>query len=123
MSPTIAGCDRHYGSANVCVPTNFPPEVANTTKARCTWLKTHDYGRLKVNGKDDPLGLDPRRKRQGLLALSSPSGLSSARPAFEDSLLKPAAALREGAGRGRIPHPPQPTRTGPPPAPTTSAPA
>ncbi|WP_327353785.1 galactose oxidase early set domain-containing protein [Streptomyces sp. NBC_01304] len=59
VSPTIAGCDRHYGSANVCVPTAFPPEVADTTKARCTWLKNHNYGRLKLNGKDDPLGLDP----------------------------------------------------------------
>ncbi|WP_194236124.1 galactose oxidase-like domain-containing protein [Streptomyces acidicola] len=59
VSTTISGCDRHYGSANVCVPTAFPPEVKDTTKARCTWLKEHDYGRLKVNGKDDPLGLDP----------------------------------------------------------------
>ncbi|MEV6587626.1 galactose oxidase-like domain-containing protein [Streptomyces acidicola] len=58
VSTTISGCDRHYGSANVCVPTAFPPEVKDTTKARCTWLKEHDYGRLKVNGKDDPLGLD-----------------------------------------------------------------
>ncbi|MFD7437877.1 galactose oxidase-like domain-containing protein [Streptomyces sp. NPDC059861] len=58
---TVAGCDRHYGSANVCVPTAFPAEVKRTTVARCTWLKQHDYGRLKVNGKDDPLRLDPDR--------------------------------------------------------------
>ncbi|MFG3659961.1 galactose oxidase-like domain-containing protein [Streptomyces sp. NPDC047706] len=58
---TIAGCDRHYGSANVCVPTAFPKDVKKTTAARCTWLKSHDYGRLKVNGKDDPLRLDPNR--------------------------------------------------------------
>ncbi|MFI9615609.1 galactose oxidase-like domain-containing protein [Streptomyces sp. NPDC052023] len=58
---TIAGCDRHYGSANVCVPTAFPKDVKRTTAARCTWLKNHDYGRLKVNGKDDPLRLDPNR--------------------------------------------------------------
>ncbi|MFJ9583092.1 galactose oxidase-like domain-containing protein [Streptomyces acidicola] len=64
VSTTISGCDRHYGSANVCVPTAFPPEVKDTTKARCTWLKEHDYGRLKVNGQDDPLGLD--RNRDGL---------------------------------------------------------
>ncbi|POX49964.1 galactose oxidase-like domain-containing protein [Streptomyces sp. Ru72] len=59
VSPTISGCDRHYGSVNVCVPTVFPPQVKKTTAARCAWLKANDYGRLKVNGKDDPLGLDP----------------------------------------------------------------
>ncbi|MBO1334704.1 galactose oxidase early set domain-containing protein [Streptomyces sp. VRA16 Mangrove soil] len=59
VSTTVAGCDRHYGSANVCVPTVFPPQVKPTTKARCGWLKAQDYGRLKVNGKDDPLRLDP----------------------------------------------------------------
>ncbi|MFJ2175507.1 galactose oxidase-like domain-containing protein [Streptomyces sp. NPDC087851] len=67
VSPQIAGCDRHYGSANVCVPTVFPETVTGagtdrgrvTTKARCAWLAANDYGRLKVNGKDDPLRLDP----------------------------------------------------------------
>ena len=63
VSPTIAGCDRHYGSANVCVPTVFPDEVKKTTAARCAWLKENDYGRLKINGKDDPLRLD--RDRDG----------------------------------------------------------
>ncbi|MER6346687.1 galactose oxidase early set domain-containing protein [Streptomyces sp. NPDC001595] len=58
VSPTVSGCDRHYGSANVCVPTAFPPQVKKTAAARCAWLKQNDYGRLKVNGKDDPLGLD-----------------------------------------------------------------
>ncbi|GAA3829457.1 hypothetical protein GCM10022403_073360 [Streptomyces coacervatus] len=58
---TISGCDRHYGSINVCVPTVFPKGVKKTTAARCSWLKTNHYGRLKVNGKDDPLGLDPNR--------------------------------------------------------------
>ncbi|GEC05739.1 hypothetical protein SSP24_33940 [Streptomyces spinoverrucosus] len=58
---TVSGCDRHYGSANVCVPTTFPADVKKTTAARCTWLKQHDYGRLKVNGKDDPLRLDPNK--------------------------------------------------------------
>ncbi|MGW0615333.1 galactose oxidase-like domain-containing protein [Streptomyces sp. NPDC002788] len=58
VSPTIAGCDRHYGSINVCVPTDFPAKVKKTTAARCEWLKANDYGRLKVNGRDDPLGLD-----------------------------------------------------------------
>lgn len=61
VSPTISGCDRHYGSANVCVPTVFPPGVKRTTAARCAWLARNDYGRLEVNGKDDPLGLDPDR--------------------------------------------------------------
>ncbi|MEV6654196.1 galactose oxidase-like domain-containing protein [Streptomyces sp. NPDC051219] len=61
VAPTIAGCDRHYGTANVCVPTVFPKTVKATTKARCEWLAAHDYGRLKVNGKDDPLRLDPDR--------------------------------------------------------------
>ncbi|MFJ8635850.1 galactose oxidase-like domain-containing protein [Streptomyces sp. NPDC093568] len=61
VSPTVSGCDRHYGSVNVCVPTDFPPTVKATTKARCDWLKKNDYGRLKVNGKDDPLRLDPNR--------------------------------------------------------------
>ncbi|MGK9460918.1 galactose oxidase-like domain-containing protein [Streptomyces sp. G6] len=64
VSPTVSGCDRHYGSANVCVPTAFPEEVKATTADRCTWLKEHDYGRLKVNGKDDPLKLD--RNRDGV---------------------------------------------------------
>ncbi|MEV5511457.1 galactose oxidase early set domain-containing protein [Streptomyces flaveolus] len=61
VSPTVSGCDRHYGSANVCVPTVFPAEVKKTTAARCTWLARNDYGRLEVNGKDDPLRLDPDR--------------------------------------------------------------
>ncbi|WP_345660518.1 galactose oxidase early set domain-containing protein [Streptomyces venetus] len=64
VSPTISGCDRHYGSINVCVPTDFPAEVKDTTASRCEWLKTNDYGRLKVNGKDDPLALD--RNRDGI---------------------------------------------------------
>ncbi|MER7476973.1 galactose oxidase-like domain-containing protein [Streptomyces sp. NPDC126510] len=64
VSPTISGCDRHYGSINVCVPTDFPAEVKRTTAARCEWLKTNDYGRLKINGKDDPLSLD--RNRDGI---------------------------------------------------------
>ncbi|MFK0122122.1 galactose oxidase-like domain-containing protein [Streptomyces nigra] len=59
VGPAVSGCDRHYGSANVCVPTDFPPAVKATTKARCDWLKANDYGRLKVNGRDDPLRLDP----------------------------------------------------------------
>lgn len=61
VAPTVSGCDRHYGSINVCVPTAFPAKVKATTAARCTWLKANDYGRLKVNGKDDPLRLDPDR--------------------------------------------------------------
>ncbi|WP_405991211.1 galactose oxidase-like domain-containing protein [Streptomyces sp. NBC_00986] len=61
VSPTISGCDRHYGTINVCVPTVFPSEVKSTTAARCSWLQQNDYGRLKVNGKDDPLRLDPNR--------------------------------------------------------------
>ncbi|MFD6419075.1 galactose oxidase-like domain-containing protein [Streptomyces sp. NPDC060194] len=61
VPPEVSGCDRHYGSANVCVPTAFPKAVKATTKARCAWLASHDYGRLKVNGKDDPLRLDPDR--------------------------------------------------------------
>ncbi|WP_129307110.1 galactose oxidase early set domain-containing protein [Streptomyces sp. L2] len=64
VSPTISGCDRHYGSANVCVPTAFPAEVKKTAKARCDWLARNHYGRLKVNGGDDPLGLD--RNRDGV---------------------------------------------------------
>ncbi|MFI9249345.1 galactose oxidase-like domain-containing protein [Streptomyces sp. NPDC053069] len=64
VSPTISGCDRHYGSVNVCVPTVFPPKVKKTAAARCTWLKQNHYGRLKVNGGDDPLGLD--RNRNGI---------------------------------------------------------
>ncbi|MER6677066.1 galactose oxidase early set domain-containing protein [Streptomyces sp. NPDC000983] len=58
VGPTVSGCDRHYGSANVCVPTNFPPTVKATTKSRCDWLKKNDYGPLNLNGKDDPLNLD-----------------------------------------------------------------
>ncbi|MFK4223805.1 galactose oxidase-like domain-containing protein [Streptomyces sp. NPDC019890] len=59
VSPRIAGCDRHYGTVGVCVPTVFPRGVKATTTARCGWLEAHDYGRLKVNGRDDPLRLDP----------------------------------------------------------------
>ncbi|MFI9807899.1 galactose oxidase-like domain-containing protein [Streptomyces sp. NPDC052301] len=59
VSPTVSGCDRHYGSVNVCVPTAFPKGVRKTAASRCAWLKKNDYGRLKVNGLDDPLGLDP----------------------------------------------------------------
>ncbi|MGW2719395.1 galactose oxidase-like domain-containing protein [Streptomyces sp. NPDC001492] len=58
---TVSGCDRHYGSVNVCVPTVFPPGVKATATSRCTWLKQNHYGRLKVNGRDDPLGLDPNK--------------------------------------------------------------
>ncbi|MEU9151006.1 galactose oxidase early set domain-containing protein [Streptomyces sp. NPDC048417] len=58
VSTTISGCERHYGSVNVCVPTVFPAGVEKTAAARCAWLKTNQYGRLEVNGKDDPLGLD-----------------------------------------------------------------
>ncbi len=61
VGPTVSGCDRHYGSANVCVPTAFPAEGRKTAAARCDWLARNDYGRLKVNGKDDPLRLDRNR--------------------------------------------------------------
>ncbi|MFI9238562.1 galactose oxidase-like domain-containing protein [Streptomyces sp. NPDC053079] len=61
VSPQIAGCDRHYGAENVCVPTVFPKTVAATTAARCEWLTAHDYKALRLNGKDDPLKLDPDR--------------------------------------------------------------
>ncbi|MEW2632308.1 galactose oxidase-like domain-containing protein [Streptomyces sp. NPDC048389] len=61
VDPQISGCDRHYGNAGVCVPTVFPKKVKRTTAARCAWLAEHDYGRLKVNGGDDPLRLDPNR--------------------------------------------------------------
>ncbi|UYQ64101.1 galactose oxidase-like domain-containing protein [Streptomyces peucetius] len=61
VDPQIAGCDRHYGNAGVCVPTVFPKKVKPTTAARCAWLADHDYGRLRVNGGDDPLRLDPNR--------------------------------------------------------------
>ncbi len=58
VGPAVSGCDRHYGSANVCVPTSFPAGVRQSTDARCAWLTRHGYGRLKVNGEDDPLRLD-----------------------------------------------------------------
>ncbi len=61
VSPQISGCDRHYGTAGVCVPTVFPQSVAPTTEGRCSWLKSHGYGKLRVNGTADPLRLDPRR--------------------------------------------------------------
>lgn len=64
VSPTISGCDRHYGSVNVCVPTAFPRQVGRTAAARCAWLARNHYGRLNVNGGDDPLGLD--RNRDGV---------------------------------------------------------
>lgn len=59
VAPSVAGCDRHYGTVNVCVPTRFPAEVKETTKARCDWLAAHTFPkRMKVNGSD-PLRLDP----------------------------------------------------------------
>ncbi|MFJ5261189.1 galactose oxidase-like domain-containing protein [Streptomyces sp. NPDC088387] len=61
VATTVSGCDRHYGTVNVCVPTAFPADVKKTTAARCDWLKSNDYGRLKLNGRDDPLKLDPNR--------------------------------------------------------------
>ncbi|MCX5376277.1 galactose oxidase-like domain-containing protein [Streptomyces sp. NBC_00091] len=58
VAPTVAGCDRHYGTASVCVPGTFPAEVKKTTKARCDWLASHQFPqRMKVNGSD-PLRLD-----------------------------------------------------------------
>ncbi|MFI6287063.1 galactose oxidase-like domain-containing protein [Streptomyces sp. NPDC051018] len=61
VSPKISGCERSYGSAGVCVPTVFPKAVKPTAKARCDWLAAHKYGRLKLNGKADPLRLDRNR--------------------------------------------------------------
>ncbi|WP_339135721.1 galactose oxidase early set domain-containing protein [Streptomyces sp. f51] len=61
VSITLSGCDRHYGTVGVCVPTVFPDGVRRTTASRCAWLKENGYGRLRINGKDDPLGLDPNR--------------------------------------------------------------
>lgn len=59
VPPTVAGCDRHYGTASLCVPANFPAEVEKTTRARCDWLASHLFPRrMKVNGSD-PLRLDP----------------------------------------------------------------
>ncbi|MEU1039041.1 galactose oxidase-like domain-containing protein [Streptomyces sp. NPDC005551] len=58
VGPTVSGCDRHYGPVDVCVPTVFPGGVRKTADARCGWLRTNGYGRLRVNGGDDPLGLD-----------------------------------------------------------------
>ncbi|MFF7353278.1 MULTISPECIES: galactose oxidase early set domain-containing protein [Streptomyces] len=72
VSPTISGCDRHYGSLNVCVPTVFPAQVRKTPAARCAWLGQNHYGRLKVNGGDDPLGLD--RNRNGVACEKADTG-------------------------------------------------
>ncbi|WP_207957473.1 galactose oxidase-like domain-containing protein [Streptomyces sp. YIM 98790] len=55
----IAGCERAYGAAGVCVPAAFPQTVADTTRARCEWLRQHGFGRLELNGTEDPLLLDP----------------------------------------------------------------
>ncbi|AXG79987.1 galactose oxidase-like domain-containing protein [Streptomyces paludis] len=57
VPPQVAGCDRHYGPPDVCVPATFPDSLA-TPAARCDWLAAHAYGRLKLNGREDPLGLD-----------------------------------------------------------------
>ncbi|MFD5419818.1 galactose oxidase-like domain-containing protein [Streptomyces sp. NPDC127069] len=58
VAPAVAGCDRHYGTVNVCVPAAFPAEVKKTTEARCDWLAAHRFPkRMKVNGSD-PLRLD-----------------------------------------------------------------
>ncbi|MFE2245960.1 galactose oxidase-like domain-containing protein [Streptomyces lavendulae] len=59
VAPTVAGCDRHYGTASLCVPANFPAEVDRTTRARCDWLASHRFPKgMRVNGSD-PLRLDP----------------------------------------------------------------
>ncbi len=57
------GCERAYGSADVCVPTAFPASVKPTTRDRCTWLEGQGYGPLAVNTGRDPLRLD--RDRDG----------------------------------------------------------
>ncbi|WP_175411192.1 galactose oxidase-like domain-containing protein [Streptomyces sp. TRM64462] len=61
VSPRVAGCERAYGAADVCVPTAFPPGVKPTTGSRCDWLKAQGFGELKLNGKRDPFRLDPNK--------------------------------------------------------------
>ncbi|WP_236240207.1 galactose oxidase-like domain-containing protein [Streptomyces sp. CC228A] len=63
VSPKVSGCERAYGSADVCVPTAFPASVKPTTRDRCTWLEGQGYGPLAVNTGRDPLRLD--RDRDG----------------------------------------------------------
>ena len=57
--PVGDGCDHGYGDVNQCVPTRFPPGVADG----CAWLKSHGFGPLVVHG-EDRLGLD--RNRDGI---------------------------------------------------------
>ncbi|MFF6970049.1 MULTISPECIES: galactose oxidase-like domain-containing protein [Streptomyces] len=64
VSPKVAGCEPAYGTPGVCVPVKFPATVAATAAARCDWLEARDFGRLKVNGRSDPLGLD--RNKDGV---------------------------------------------------------
>ncbi|MFF8263127.1 hypothetical protein [Streptomyces virginiae] len=57
--PSVAGCDRGYGTVHVCVPAWFPDGVKATAKARWARPASHQYpGRLKATGSD-PLRLDP----------------------------------------------------------------
>jgi hypothetical protein len=54
--PTTApvdGCDHDYGTANQCVPWNFPANVTD----RCGWLSAHHMSALRIHGRDR-LGLD-----------------------------------------------------------------
>ncbi len=49
---TVDGCDHGYGSVNVCVPYNFPPQVGKTPAAKCAYLAAHKFTALEVTGKD-----------------------------------------------------------------------
>jgi hypothetical protein len=56
--PNIGGCAIGYGLNGECVPYNFPPYVADTYEAKCSWLKAQGAGALEVPG-DDRHGIVP----------------------------------------------------------------
>ncbi|GAA2600996.1 hypothetical protein GCM10010435_95470 [Winogradskya consettensis] len=45
------GCNHAYGTRNQCVPLEFPPGTTD----KCTWLKSHGFKKLTVQGKDTHL--------------------------------------------------------------------
>jgi hypothetical protein len=48
----VDGCDHGYGAPNVCVPYNFPPQVAKNPAAKCAYLASHKFKALEVTGED-----------------------------------------------------------------------
>lgn len=58
VAPDVDGCNRAYGTAGQCIPTQLPPGVAGL----CEYLADRGFPPVRVNGAD-PLGVDPNGDR------------------------------------------------------------